>query len=150
MRQSWDLRLGQGRQKIFEVRALYNDVTFIDEFLTPEFAIEQGFFSYDWSKRNDRFEIATREFKQVKERLLTQLTNMGNPFIFVEDGNFENRGELLLHHDHRGVDLRGDYSQDAMRALNRLWKRPVALRTVLESKRVLLRYDGQEFTTQDL
>ena len=26
-----------GKKKIFEVRALYNDVTFIDEFLTPEF-----------------------------------------------------------------------------------------------------------------
>jgi hypothetical protein len=28
---------GLGRKKIFEVRALYNDVTFIDEFLTPDF-----------------------------------------------------------------------------------------------------------------
>ena len=35
----WDQRLGLGQKKIFEVRALYNDVTFIDEFLTPEFAI---------------------------------------------------------------------------------------------------------------
>ena len=29
--------LGLGRKKIFEVRKLYNDVTFIDEFFTPEF-----------------------------------------------------------------------------------------------------------------
>ena len=26
-----------GREKIFEVRTIHNDVTFIDEFLTPEF-----------------------------------------------------------------------------------------------------------------
>ena len=86
----------------------------------------------------------------VKERLLSQLTNMGNPFIFVEDANFENRGELLLHHDHRGVDLRSDYSQDAMRAINRLWKRPVALSTVVDAKPTLLRYDGKEFSARDL
>ena len=34
---NWDKRLGLGRQKIFEVRKLYNDVTFIDEFFTEEF-----------------------------------------------------------------------------------------------------------------
>ena len=66
----WDLRLGLGRKKIFEVRALYNDVTFIDEFLTPEFCREQKMFTFGWSNRNDRFEIETREFKEVKEKLL--------------------------------------------------------------------------------
>ena len=33
-RKTWDKQLGLGRKKIFEVRKLYNDVTFIDEFLT--------------------------------------------------------------------------------------------------------------------
>ncbi|MGE5049648.1 MAG: SpoVR family protein, partial [Deltaproteobacteria bacterium] len=33
-RRAWDRKLGLGRQKIFEVRKHYNDVTFIDEFLT--------------------------------------------------------------------------------------------------------------------
>jgi stage V sporulation protein R len=85
----------------------------------------------------------------VKERLLSQLTNLGNPFIYVDNANFDNRGELLLHHEHRGVDLRPDYSKEAMRAIHRLWKRPVVLRTVSDSKPVLLRYDGKELTTQD-
>ena len=31
-RKHWDKQLGLGREKIFEVRKLYNDVTFIDEF----------------------------------------------------------------------------------------------------------------------
>src|SRR5262245_13746117 len=43
-RRSWDKRLGLGRRKIFEVRKLYNDVTFIDEFFTLEFCREQKFF----------------------------------------------------------------------------------------------------------
>jgi spore cortex formation protein SpoVR/YcgB (stage V sporulation) len=54
-----------------------------------------------------------------------------------------------MHHEHRGADLRTDYSKEAMRALHRLWKRPVALRTLLESKPVLLKYDGKELSVQD-
>ena len=33
------------------------------------------------------------------------LTNRGQPVIVVEDGNFENRSELLLRHIHEGTDL---------------------------------------------
>jgi stage V sporulation protein R len=147
-KRNWDLRLGLGREKIFEVRALYNDVTFIDEFLTPEFALEHGFFTYGWSNRNERYEIMSREFAQIKEKLLFQLTNFGNPFIYVEDGNHDNRGELLLKHDHRGVDLRGDYARETLKALVRLWKRPVCISTLFEGKKVLLRFDGKEHTVE--
>jgi stage V sporulation protein R len=83
-KKNWNLRLGLGQEKIFEVRALYNDVTFIDEFLTPDFVREHKLFSFSWSNRNERYEIETREFKAVKEKLLFQLTNGGNPFIYVE------------------------------------------------------------------
>ena len=147
-KKSWDLRLGLGREKIFEVRSLYNDVTFIDEFLTTEFAIEHKLFTYAWSSRNERFEIESREFKAIKEKLLFQLTNFGNPFIYVEEANFENRGELLLRHEHRGVDLRTDYARETMNALARVWRRPVCLATIADGKRVMLRYDSKEHTVR--
>jgi stage V sporulation protein R len=126
------------------VRALYNDVTFIDEFLTEDFAIEHQLFSFGWSNRNERYEIESREFREVKEKLLAQLTNFGNPFVYVEDANFENRGELLLQHDHRGVDLRADYAKETMVALHRVWRRPVATATQVDGKKTLLSYDGKE------
>ena len=148
-KRSWDLRLGLGTKKIFEVRALYTDVTFIDEFLTPEFCIENKLFSFDWSNRNERYEIASREFKAVKEKLLHSLTNFGNPYIYVVDANFENKGELLLQHDHRGVDLRADYAKETLQALVRVWKRPVVLATFLDNKPALLRFDGKEHTVKN-
>ena len=147
-KKNWDLRLGLGRDKVFEVRAMYNDVTFIDEFLTEEFAIEHKLFSYGWSNRSERYEIESREFRTVKEKLLAQLTNFGNPLIFVEDSNFENRGELLLVHDHRGVDLRPDYARETLSGLVRIWRRPVCLQTKAEGKTVLLRYDGKEHSAR--
>jgi stage V sporulation protein R len=149
-KRTWNLRLGLGKEKLFEVRALYNDVTFIDEFLTPDFCRDHKLFSFSWSNRNDRYEIETREFKAVKEKLLFQLTNAGNPFIYVEDANFENRGELLLRHDHQGLDLRQDYAREVMRSLVRVWKRPVNVQTIAEGKPVMLRYDGREHTTRHL
>jgi stage V sporulation protein R len=146
LKRSWDRRLGLGREKIFEVRALYNDVTFIDEFFTAEFAMEQSYFAFGWSNRHDRFEILSREFRKVKEQLLSQLTNFGNPVIYVVDANYENRGELLLRHEHRGVDLRGDYAVETLAALASVWKRPTCLSTTESGKPVVMRHDGKEFT----
>jgi stage V sporulation protein R len=143
----WDKKLGLGRQKIFEVRALYNDVTFLDEYLTPEFCVQSKLFSYQWNPRNDRYEVASREYQKIKEQLLFSLTNFGNPFIYVQDANHENRGELLLVHDHHGTDLRHDYAKEVLSGLVRIWKRPVILRTKQENKVVFIKFDGREHTT---
>jgi stage V sporulation protein R len=143
-RRHWNRHLGLGREKIFEVRKLYNDVTFIDEFLTPEFALEQKLFTYGHSSRHERFEIESREFKAVKEKLLFQLTNGGNPSILVKDGNYRNRSELFLHHEHHGLDLRRDYAEATLASLARIWKRPVNLHTIAEGKPMVFTHDGKE------
>ena len=80
---SWDKELGQGRERIFEVRKLYNDVTFIDEFFTLDFCRDNKFFTFAENRRSGQLEIETREFEKVKTKLLSQLTNFGQPFIYV-------------------------------------------------------------------
>jgi len=85
-----------------------------------------------------------REFKKVKEKLLHMLTNFGQPAIAIEDGNHENRGELLLVHKHDGVDLKLDYARDTLRNVQSLWRRPVNLVTKLDGRGTLLRFDGKE------
>jgi stage V sporulation protein R len=146
VRRNWDKRLGLGRQKIFEVRKLYNDVTFIDEFFTEEFCRENQFFSFSLNERSGNYEIDSREFQKIRNKLLFQLTNFGEPFIVVEDANHDNRGELLLFHRHEGLDLHDDHARATITALERVWRRPVTLRTVLEGKPKLLRFDGKEHT----
>ncbi len=146
-RRNWDLRLGLGRKKIFQVRALYNDVTFLDEFLTPDFVLDMKMYSFGYSGRNDRYEIESREFKEVKEKLLFQLTNFGDPLIQVLDANHGNRGELLLEHRWGGMELKNDYARETLAAMVRCWKRPVLVATKVEGKNVLLRFDGKEHST---
>ncbi len=147
-RRTWDTHLGLGRQKIFEVRRLCNDVTFIDEYFTAEFCAEQQFFSFAKSERSGNYEIDSREFESIKKKILFQLTNFGEPFIFVEDSNYANRGELLLDHRHEGVDLHHDHASATLEALQRIWRRPVNLRTVINERPRMLRYDGHEHTEE--
>lgn len=143
-RRSWDKKVGLGRQKIFEVRRHYNDVTFIDEFLTPEFALDQQLFVYGYNEKKNVWEIADRAFRKIKDKLLHQLTNFGQPIIEVVDGNYENRGELLLAHKHDNIDLRLDHARDTLRNLSSLWRRPVNLVTKVDGKGQLLRFDGKD------
>lgn len=143
-RVNWNKELGLGRDKIFEVRKLYNDVSFIDEFLTEDFARRNKMFSYIFNKKKNQWEIESREFQTIKNRLLDQLTNFGQPFIYVIDGNYKNRNELLLYHDFKDVELRTDYARGVLKALQRLWKRPVNIQTKLDNKGVLLTYDGKD------
>jgi stage V sporulation protein R len=145
-RRSWDLKLGLGRQKIFEVRRVHNDITFIDTFLTPEFCVRHGFFTYAYQEQAGQYIIESREFEKVKQRLLFSLTNFGKPWIYVVDGNFRNRGELLLRHQHNGVDLRLDQASDVLTNLQALWSRPVHLQTLVEGKPTMLSFDGTDHT----
>jgi len=146
LKANWDKQLGLGREKIFQVRYLYNDVMFIDAFLTPEFCREHKLFTFAYNEDTDYYEIESREFKKIKARILSALTNLGQPFIYVEDGNYLNRGELYLMHRHEGIELLLAEAQDTLKNLQRLWKRPVHLETVIDETKMLLSYDGDEFS----
>jgi stage V sporulation protein R len=142
---NWDKKSGVGREKIFEIRRNYNDVTFIDEFLTEDFCIRNKMFVYKHNKRTGRYEVDTRDFPQIKKQLLFQLTNFGQPLIMVEDANFENRGELLMTHRYEGIEMQPDYMRETMKNMQSIWSRPVNLATVLDGQQKLVRYDGTEF-----
>ncbi|MFQ5637173.1 MAG: SpoVR family protein [bacterium] len=143
-RQNWNRNVGLGRKKIFEVRKLYNDLMFIDAFLTPEFCYEHKLFVYAYNDINEMYEISDREFKEVKEKLLFSLTNFGQPFIYVEDANYMNRGELFLSHRHEGVDLKIDEARDTLVNLYKIWNRPIHLKTVIDNSGTVLSFDGKE------
>jgi len=146
----WDRKTGRGHEKIFEVRKLYNDVTFIDEFFTEDFCRRQKFFTFAKNERSGEWEIESREFSKVKKQLISKLTNFGQPIIEVTESNYMNRGELLLVHRHDSQDLRVDYADLTLRNLHGVWNRPVHLQTLFESKATLFSFDGREFHKREL
>jgi len=149
-RSRWDKKLGLGRQKIFEVRRVCNDVTFIDEYLTEEFVERFKLYTYQFNRRTNQYEIADRDFKKVKEKLLFGLANRGQPNIFVTDGNYQNKGELLLWHKHQGLDLDGKWTRETLRSLAEIWRRPVNVETEVDGQKKLFTHSGGEFTEKFL
>ena len=145
-RENWNKNTNEGRQKIFNVRKSHNDISFIDEFLTPEFCNRQQLFTYKYNPRTQRMEIDTRDFEAIKQKLLTSLSNFGQPIIQIEDSNFKNRKELLIKHVHRGVDLDMQFAASTLNNLYAIWKRPVSLETSYEDKPVLVQFDGKELS----
>ncbi|MGH7909424.1 MAG: SpoVR family protein, partial [Thermodesulfobacteriota bacterium] len=142
VKRKWDVKLGLGRDKIFEVRKFYNDVTFIDEFLTEDFCREHKLFTYVYNRSTNMYEIESRDFKKIKEKLLFMLTNCGRPIIEVADGNYMNRGELYFIHKHEGVELKLDWAKDVLKHMFRIWKRPVHLETSIDGKVRVFTADG--------
>ncbi len=146
----WDRKLGLGRQKIFEVRRVCNDVTFIDEYLTDELADRLKMYTYAFNRRTNQYEIVDRDFKKIKDKLLFQLTNAGQPFVYVTDSNYQNKGELLLWHKHQGIDLDFKWAKETLRALHEVWRRPVNIETEVDGQKKLLTYVSGEFSEKFL
>jgi stage V sporulation protein R len=149
-RRNWDKKLGLGRKKIFEVRRVHNDITFIDTFLTPEFCAQHKMFAFNYNDQAGQYVIESREFEKIKKRLLFGLTNFGKPWIYVVDGNYRNRGELLLRHEHNGIDLKLDRAADTLANVQFIWGRPVHLQTVVDEKPSMMSYDGSEHSLKTL
>ncbi|MFZ4404085.1 MAG: SpoVR family protein, partial [Pseudobdellovibrionaceae bacterium] len=143
-KKNWNKKLGLGRGKIFEVRKIYNDVTFIDEFLTEDFCVRNRLFVYRFNKKTNQFEVDTKDFRAIKAQLLFHMTNFGQPIIRVEDANYENRGELLLSHLHEGIDMQPDYMTETLKNVYKIWKRPVNLSTVMDGEPQMYFFDGKE------
>lgn len=137
-KQAYDDKSMKGRAKIFEVRSVYNDVNFIDEFLTEEFCERHRMFEQRRDAQTGETKVASRDFKRVKMTLLHHLTNMGQPFLHVVDGNYRNRGELYLAHQWTGVEIELAKAGEVLQHLRTIWGRPVHLQTRLGDDEVLL------------
>jgi len=165
-----DVDFARGWDRMREIRESHNDVTFLDAFLTQEFVDENEYFTYEYSQAAGQFRVASKDYEDVKKKLLLQFTNFGKPTIAVHDGNYDNRNELLLAHHYNGVMLDIQQAKRVMERVFELWGRPVNLKTIVkevdehdievakrrdkepepEESGKLIRYDGERFEIHDL
>ncbi|MEW6251400.1 MAG: SpoVR family protein [Planctomycetota bacterium] len=147
-RRTWNTGLNEGLKKIFEVRRVFNDVTFIDEFLTPEFVDRYQLYHYRRDPATGRMVVVNRDFDTIKQTMLFMLTNHGQPYIYIVDGNYANRGELYLAHKHIGVDLDIKYATECLTNLQKLWRRPVHLQARIKDDMLLFSSSGDGVSQQ--
>lgn len=132
---------GEGRKKIFEVRETECDVSFIRNYLTKELIEELDLYlfkkiGYDWK-------ITDQQWETVRDGIVRNMTNCGFPYLVVEDGDFNKRGELYLRHQYEGLELDVFYTERTLPQVYKLWGRPVHLETVVDNKKVLFSYNGE-------
>ena len=139
---------GMGNQKIFEVRELDNDVSFLRNYLTEDLVKELDLYLY--RKEGDEWVIVEKDWEKVRDGIVASLTNFGNPYLVIDNGDYRGNSELYIKHLFEGQELDLVYAEKTLQHVNQLWGRPVHLETVYEDKRILLSYDGERNTKSTL
>ena len=132
---------GMGRRKIFEVRELDNDVSFLRNYLTEDLVKDLDLYLY--KKEGDDWVIVEKDWRKVRDSIVASLTNFGYPYLVVENGDYRGNRELYIRHLFEGQELDMLYAEKTLQHVYTLWGRPVHLETVYENKRILLSYDGE-------
>ncbi len=139
---------GQGREKIFEVRATENDISFIRNYLTRE--LVEDLDLYLFQKVYTKWQVVDTEWEKVRDGLATLLTNGGFPYITVEDGDYKRNGELYIKHWHDGRDLDLYYLEKTLPYVYKLWGKTVHFETMVENKKVLYSFNGEKIQKVNL
>jgi stage V sporulation protein R len=137
-----DIERRYGREKIFEVREVDSDVSFIRNYLTKELVEKLDLFLF--AKQGDEWRITATGWEKVRDGIVRQITNCGFPYMYAEDHDYNRRGELYLRHAFEGVELDSIYVKKTLPHVYHLWQRPVHLETFEDNHRVQYSYNGQE------
>lgn len=132
---------GRGREKMFEVREMENDVSFLRNYLTKELVEELDLYLYQ--KVGNDWKIVDTDWEKVRDSICASRVNGGIPVLYVDDGDYNKNGELYLSHGYEGVELDLKYLDKTMPYLHRLWGRNCHLQTVVEGREVVFTYDGK-------
>ena len=139
-------------EKIFEVREVERDASFLRRYLTEDLMREMDIFEYE--ARGEELvvsKVADDEgWKEVKATLIKNVGTNSIPVLKVDDADFGQNRTLYVKHDHDGRDLHIEYAEKSLNYLQRLWGREVVLETVLDGKRSLLCCNDRGFSVRAL
>jgi stage V sporulation protein R len=154
-RAAYDDHTMKGWDKVLEVAHLYNDYDFINTFLTPEMVMKMKLYNWDlktsdWNPNDPNAGppiLTSRDYHQVKGRILAGLANGGQPLIKGINANYKNKGELLLEHivsaEDPNPDLKQDYAEQTLHNIAEMWGQAVHLDTVMTAREVVeAHWDG--------
>ena len=139
---------GMGKQKIFEVRELDNDVSFLRNYLTEDLVKELDLYLY--RKEGDEWVIVEKDWEKVRDGIVASLTNFGYPYLVIDNGDYRGNSELYIKHLFEGQELDLVYAEKTLQYVYQLWGRPVHLETLYDDKHILLSYDGERNTKSTL
>ncbi|MYL51097.1 stage V sporulation protein R [Halobacillus litoralis] len=133
---------GSGREKMFEVREIESDQSFIRNYLTKELARREDLYLFQ--KQGQKYKITDKDHEAVRDQLVTMRVNGGFPYITVQDGDYVKGGELYLKHHYEDVELDVGYLEKTLPYVYQLWGRNVHIETKVEGRDVVFSYGGKK------
>ncbi|SEN10549.1 stage V sporulation protein R [Mesobacillus persicus] len=132
---------GSGREKIFEVREIESDISFLRNYLTKDLVMREDMYLFQ--KQGKDYKIVDKEWEQVRDQLVSMRVNGGFPYLTVVDGDYDRNGELYLKHGYEGIELDIKYLEKVLPYVHQLWGRKIHLETIVEDRDMLFTYDGK-------
>lgn len=133
-----------GREKIFEVRRLERDESFLRRYLTEELCAELNLFQY--GKIDSSYiiqEVSDKEGWMNIRNTLCNNCGLGMiPLIRVVDTDKTDK-TLILEHVFDGRELNGDYARATLKHVSQLWGRSVKLKTRQHNMEIIMQCDSK-------
>lgn len=137
-----DIERRWDRDKIFEVRELESDTSFIRSYLSKELVNDLDLYVFE--KKGPEWKITDKAWENVRDQLVLARVNGGSPYLVIEDADFEKNGELFITHRYESIELDLKYLERTLPHIYALWGRTVHLQTVVEDKKARFSYDGKK------
>lgn len=142
-REKFGRKGGEGRNKIFEVRELDNDVSFLRNYLTEDLCRELDLFVYELVD-DEEWTVTEKNWERVRDQLVANMTNFGFPYIEVVDSDYNRGRELYLMHRFEGAPLDLKYARKVLEHVYKLWGRTVHLETKFDGEVLVMSFDGED------
>ncbi|MEK3887564.1 SpoVR family protein [Bacillus sp. FSL K6-3431] len=130
-----------GREKMFEVREIESDISFLRNYLTKDLVMREDMYLFQ--KQGRDYKIVDKKWTDVRDQLVNMRVNGGFPYITVNDGDYMKNGELYLKHSYEGMELDLKYLEKVLPYIHQLWGRPVHMESSVENRPVLFTFDGR-------
>ncbi|MFZ0578721.1 MAG: SpoVR family protein [Psychrobacillus psychrotolerans] len=142
------IKVNSGREKMFEVREIESDISFIRNYLTKDLVKQEDLYLFE--KKNGNYEITDKDYENVRDQLVSMRVNGSFPYIVVENGDYMRLGELYLRHGFEGTELDPHYLENVLPYIHQLWGRTIHMETVVDEKQVLYTFDGKKVSKMNM
>lgn len=139
-REAWDTKEGKGHEKVMEVIKSFTDWFILQDFLTENVIDKLDMYIYEQVDTGDEIQLRRTAHTpaEIRELLVTSYGFSPFPNICIVDG----RDALVMIHNYFGMELDKKYAKETMIHMERIWGRPIVLKTVVDEEETIYKYEG--------
>jgi stage V sporulation protein R len=123
-----------GSQKLLQVRADDDDVSFVRNYLTRDLAQDMKLFRYGMRGASsdpdeDDIILKSRDLDKIIEAMTSRLHNYGAPPIYIEEVRDSDRSLVMVHDESDKTPLDEMYAKETLKYVAKTWGHKVLLKT---------------------